>query len=107
MQQPNLAERTIERPDKSVRRAYGRTGRESPEVAVIDLRHQYVAKDLDGSDEPTSRRFKHRWVVSGHWRNQAHGPDRSQRRRQWIPSYTKGPDGAPLLITEKVNVWRR
>lgn len=107
MQQPNLVERTIERPDKSIRRAYGRAGRESPEVAVIDLRHQYVAKDPDGSDEPTSRRYKHRWVVSGHWRNQAHGPDRSKRRRQWIPSYTKGPDGAPLLITEKINVWRR
>jgi hypothetical protein len=107
MQQPNLVERTIERPDKTVRRAYGRAGRESPEVAVIDLRHQYVPKDLDGSDEPASRRYKHRWVVSGHWRNQAHGIDRSQRRRQWIPSYTKGPDGAPLLITEKVNVWRR
>ena len=107
MEQPNLVERTIERPDKSVRRAYGRSGRENPEVTVIDLRHQYVPADQDESDDSPSRRYNVRWVVSGHWRNQAHGPDQSLRRRQWIPSYTKGPDGAPLLITEKVNVWRR
>ncbi|GAA3032051.1 hypothetical protein GCM10017559_69080 [Streptosporangium longisporum] len=48
-----------------------------------------------------------RWVVSGHWLNQVHGPNRSLRRRQWVPSHTKGPDGAPLLITARVNVWRR
>lgn len=107
MQQPNLVERTIERPDKSVRRAYGRAGREDPEVSVIDLRHQYVPKDPDAGEETGARRYRHRWVVSGHWRNQPYGPDREQRRRQWIPSYTKGPNGAPLLITEKVNVWRR
>lgn len=107
MQQPNLVERTIERPDKSVRRAYGRAGRENPEVSVIDLRHQYVPQDQDPSEDATSRRYRFRFVVSGHWRNQPYGPDREQRRRQWIPSYVKGPDGAPLMVTEKVNVWRR
>lgn len=107
MQQPNLVERTIARPDKSVRRSYGRAGRESPEVSVIDLRHQYVPKDQDPSGGTVQRRYRHRFVVSGHWRNQAWGPDHSLRRRQWVPSYVKGPDGAPLLVTEKVNVWRR
>lgn len=107
IQQPNLVERTIERPDKSVRRSYGRAGREDPEVTVIDLRHLYVPKDPDAGEEVGTRHYRHRWVVSGHWRNQPYGPDREMRRRQWIPSYTKGPDGAPLMITEKVNVWRR
>lgn len=107
MQQPNLVQRSIERPDKAVRRAYGRAGRENPEVSVIDLRHQYVPEDSDLSDDPASRHYKVRWVVSGHWRNQAYGPNRELRRRQWVPSYVKGPDGAPLMVTEKVNVWRR
>lgn len=107
MQQPNLVERTIERPEKSVRRAYGRAGREDPEVSVIDLRHQYVPQDKDPGGDTTSRHYRYRFVVSGHWRNQAYGPDHSLRRRQWVPSYVKGPDGAPLLVTEKVNVWRR
>lgn len=107
MQQPNLVERTIERPDKSVRRAYGRAGREDPQVSIIDLRHRYVPKDADAGEETGARRYRHRWVVSGHWRNQPYGPEREMRRRQWIPSYVKGPDGAPLMVTEKVNVWRR
>lgn len=107
MQQPNLVERTIERPDKAVRRAYGRAGREDPQVLIIDLRHQYVPKDADAGEETGARRYRHRWVVSGHWRNQPYGPEREMRRRQWIPSYVKGPDGAPLMVTEKVNVWRR
>lgn len=39
--------------------------------------------------------------------SQPHGPERALRRQQWIPAYIKGPDGAPLLATERVNVWRR
>jgi len=46
-------------------------------------------------------------VVSGHWRKQPYGPEQSLRRQTWIPAYIKGPDGAPLLATERVNVWRR
>jgi len=30
------------------------------------------------------------WVVRGHWRNQAHGPERSLRRMTWIEPYSKG-----------------
>lgn len=107
MQQPNLVERSVERPDKSVRRAYGRAGRQSPEVNVVDLRRQYVPRDQEAGEEAGPRRYRYRFVVSGHWRNQAYGPEHSLRRRQWVPSYVKGPDGAPLLVTEKVNVWRR
>lgn len=105
MAQPTLAERTVERPDKSLRAAYSRAGRPDPEVSIIDLRRLYVPGDRD--EAPSSRRFRYRWVVSGHWRNQAYGPDRSLRRPTWIPAYVKGPDGAPLLEVERVNVWRR
>ncbi len=76
-------------------------------MTVVDLRHRYVPIDRKQDDEALGRRYRHRWVVSGHWRNQAHGPDQSLRRQTWAPSYVKGPDGALLLVTEKVNVWRR
>lgn len=39
--------------------------------------------------------------------NQPYGPGQSLRRQTWVPSHVKGPQGAPLLSTEKVNVWRR
>ena len=108
MQQPQLVDRTQERADKHTARAYARDGLPAPEVSIVDLRRQYTPQDQDadeGGDAP--RRYRHRWVVSGHWRNQAHGPDRSLRRKTWVPAHMKGPDGAPLLATEKVNVWRR
>jgi hypothetical protein len=106
MQQPMLIDRSRERADKSTARAYHRDGLPSPEVTVVDLRRQYTPQDQE-PDSGGSRHYRHRWIVSGHWRNQAHGPDRSLRRQTWIPAYVKGPDGAPLLATEKVNVWRR
>lgn len=108
MQQPQLIDRTAERPSKTVQRSYTRTGQPAPEVTVVDLRRQYVPQDRDqDTDDQPGRRYRHRWVVSGHWRNQPHGPGRELRRQQWIPAYVKGPDGAPLLATERVNVWRR
>lgn len=108
MQQPTLVDHSHVQPDKSVRRAYARRHRPDPEVTLVDLRSQYVPQNQgDGANEGNGQRYRHRWVVSGHWRNQPHGPGREQRRQQWIPSYVKGPDGAPLLSTERVNVWRR
>lgn len=108
MQQPLLIESTRQRVDGPTRRQHVRDGLPAPDVTVVDLRRQYVPQDQDPDvDDGGGRRYRHRWVVSGHWRNQAHGPDRSLRRKQWIPSYVKGPEGAPLLSTERVNVWRR
>lgn len=34
-----------------------------------------------------------RFIVRGHWRNQAHGPGRTQRTRKWIQPFWKGPKG--------------
>lgn len=107
MEQPLLIDRTRERADKSTARAYARDSLSTPEVTVVDLRRQYTPADQEENEGMPGRHYRHRWVVSGHWRNQAYGPDRSLRRKTWVPSYVKGPDGAPLLSTERVNVWRR
>ncbi|WP_062215703.1 hypothetical protein [Streptomyces sp. NBRC 109706] len=108
MQQPQLVDRTREAAGPADRRRAHREGRPSPDVTVVDLRRQYTPSDRPPEDdEYEGRRYRHRWVVSGHWRQQPYGPGREQRRQQWIPAYIKGPDGAPLLATERVNVWRR
>ncbi|WP_329126139.1 hypothetical protein [Streptomyces sp. NBC_01353] len=109
MQQPQLIERAQHRPDNTAARSYARAGRPVPEVTSVGLRRQYVPQGqepVDGTDV-AGRRYLHRWVVSGHWRDQPYGRERALRRKTWIPSYVKGPEGAPLLSTEKVNVWRR
>jgi hypothetical protein len=33
-------------------------------------------------------------VVRGHWKMQAHGEARAQRKRMWIEPYWRGPEGA-------------
>lgn len=107
MQQPLLIDRTQERADKPTARAHIRDGLPAPAVTVVDLRRQYTPQDQDPVTDSPGRRYRHRWVVSGHWRNQAYGQDRALRRQTWVPAHVKGPDGAPLLKSEKVNVWRR
>lgn len=107
MQQPNLTESRTERPDKAAARALHRAGRPAHGVSIIDLRRAYVPDGQEEHGESGGRRYLNRWVVRGHWRDQPHGPERALRRRQWIPAYIKGPDGAPLLAPERVNVWRR
>jgi hypothetical protein len=107
VQQPQLIDRTTVEPGRTDARSLRRAGLPDDGVTLVALRRQYrpSAKESDaGSD---GRRYRHRWIVSGHWRNQAYGPERSLRRQTWVPSYVKGPEGAPLLSTEKVNVWRR
>ncbi|MDK0525080.1 hypothetical protein [Streptomyces sp. ML-6] len=106
MQQPLLIDRTRERADKPTARAYARDGLRAPEVSIVDLRRQYTPQDRDPDAGTGGQRFRHRWVVSGHWRN-AWRPSVQEHRKVWVPAHIKGPEGAPLLKTEQVNVWRR
>lgn len=76
------------------------------DVTLVDLRPLRHVK-TDDVAAPAGRQYRSRWIVRGHWRQQAHGPKRAQRRATWIPSHIKGPEGAPLKATEHVHVWRR
>jgi hypothetical protein len=105
MQQTKVVDRVRATIDRKISRAYRHSGRPDPEVTLVALRHQY--QTTSASDTDTDRQYRHRWIVNGHWRDQPYGPGRALRRPQWIPSYVKGPDGAPLLATTRVNVWRR
>ncbi|MBB1253067.1 hypothetical protein H3146_06745 [Streptomyces sp. OF3] len=107
MQQPQLVDRTREETPKKDARGLRRAELPDEGVTLISLRRQYRPQDREPDAGSDGRTYRHRWVVSGHWRNQPCGPARSERRHTWIPSYVKGPDGAPLLSTEHVNVWRR
>lgn len=80
--------------------------REPGAVRLVDLRPMRHVR-FEGESTETARTYRHRWVVRGHWRQQAVGPKRGQRRLTWVPSYIKGPEGAPLLTTDTVKVWRR
>lgn len=106
MQQPTVgATRPLHEPVTG--QSGGHAARPDREVTIIDLRRLHEpTPDRDPTDGP-SRVYTHRWLVRGHWRQQAVGPGRALRRPTWVPPHTKGPDGAPLIETEHVHVWRR
>lgn len=62
-----------------------------------DLRAALHASAAGG----TSWKLASRFLVRGHWRNQAYGPGRTERRRTWIEPHWKGPkDVTDALIRE-------
>lgn len=67
-------------------------------ISVIRLRKSHGGRRTGESQVE----WTHRWVVRGHWRWQAYGPGRMQRRRQWISPHVKGPAGTPIVTSQKV-----
>jgi hypothetical protein len=66
---------------------------------TIKIDPRLVRAVRDGSRDPAFR-LKHRHIVRGHYRNQAHGPKHSLRTSKWIAPYWKGPEeGARLVHT--------
>lgn len=107
---------TVEREQlpRGVRRQYSREGRPEPMVRTVDLRRTARGRDAERQErEPGregARRYRHRWPVRGYgyWRDTWY-PSRQRHEQQWVwvPGYMKGPEGAPLIGGERVNVLRR
>lgn len=105
---PTVATSWGDAPDGRDARLRARAGESPATVTTIDLRPlRFVPVEDAEETDRSGRQYRHRWVVRGHWRNQAHGPGRTERRPTWVPSYIKGPEGAPLLAREHVYTWRR
>jgi hypothetical protein len=97
----NSSEVQLTRP---ARRRLQRAGHEPADVRLVELRRTSTPAHTD--DSTTDREYHHRWIVRGHWRQQWH-PSRQVHRPTWIAPHIKGPDQAPLIGGEKVNVWKR
>ncbi len=103
MQTPTVSETTTLPVPPKVAKKRNKKGRKVPPVRVVNLRpirNQHATHDSSG------RVYKHRWIVRGHWRMQVCGVGRKERRKTWIPTYTKGPNGAPLIGGDVVRAWR-
>lgn len=96
---------------RSVRKAAVRAGRPEPTVRTVTLR-QAVRAPAEDHEEPGAegRRYDKRWVVKGYgyWRNTWYASrERHELQYVHVPTYVKGPEGAPLIGGERVNVLRR
>ena len=75
-----------------------------PNVTIVELRRP--TRQAHASEQPAGREYSRRFWVGGHWRQQACGPNHSQRRPTFVAPYIKGPQDKPLA-TDRVHVWRR
>ncbi|WP_327040008.1 hypothetical protein OG400_18885 [Micromonospora ureilytica] len=100
------AEVTTARVDKAVTKTYARTNRPIPELRIVRIRGHRTTPGSDGEPTPGSqeRSQTSRFWVSGHWRNQAHGPGRSLRRPVYIHPFLRGPDNAPIKLSTTVRM---
>lgn len=96
-----LAATETARPDRQIARRAQRAGvLTAGLVKVIQLRR---LEPTAASTEPAERAadWTHRWIVSGHWRNQ-YLPSCGLHREQWINPHVKGPDDLPLVVKPTV-----
>lgn len=85
-----------ERADRATRKRMERAGWTHEQlVQVIQLRRaENHAAHRESSGEPVE--WSCSWVVRGHWRQQACGPNHSERRPVFVLPHVKGPDDKPL-----------
>lgn len=82
-------------------------------VLVIGSRLAEIhARELEQRIRVDEKRTGKRWTldravwVRGHWRNQPHGPGRTERRLTWIRPFVRGPDAAESMAIRAARVPR-
>jgi hypothetical protein len=100
------------RPSKRDRGLLERHGDPTDPVRYVALRRAAQGaggrdnQDEEGSGSRGPRKVQHQFPVSGHWRRQWYRSE-DRHRPLWIDPYWKGPEGAPVLHTERVFTLRR
>lgn len=90
------------KPPSTLSRAM-RSARNLSSVRFVYLRG-HPAGETGGGDG-AKRVYDCRWIVRGHYRNQAYGRNWEDHRRIWIPPYVAGPEDKPLRVRPVVHVW--
>lgn len=105
LMQQRIAARHVERPHRAHRREAKRLGLDyEPEIVVVRLR-----REAGPRNEPTGEEanYSHRFIVSGHWRNQWYATEKLHRQI-WIAPFVKGPEDKPLIVRpRRVYQWER
>lgn len=77
--------------------AMTRASRVRPHEAGSTLRIPNVPSDNGSTEEHAAFKLAHRVQVRGHWRNQACGVGRAERKLIWIKPHYKGPEMAEVV----------
>lgn len=87
-----------ERPSRAASKRAQRSNVEPSSLRVVRLRRK-AAPAPEGHDG--TAHYSHRFVVSGHWRNQWY-PSMKDHRPRYIAPYVKGPEDRPLVVRDTV-----
>lgn len=76
------------------------------QVVVVSLRRR-IRMEVTAVQKAQAghREYHHRFIVRGHYKNQAYGTGRTLRRRIYVMPYVKGKDGLPWMARDKVYQW--
>ena len=89
-----------ERLPRGERRRLARNGESEPDVLRVALRRK--KGERYGPERLVD--WKHRWLVSGHWRNQ-YLPGTGEHRPTYVAPYIKGPDDKPFKGSAATKVY--
>ena len=95
--QQRIASNSPGLPSRATRRRLEKAGLEIPTSTVVTLR-AFAGQHAEPGDGAVD--WTHRWVVSGHWRQQWL-PSVRAHRAQWIVPYVKGPESKPLVLKDR------
>lgn len=102
--QEKITTTTEVNPPNAVRKRLTRAGHKVPKVRLVDIHKSHKPSSQAKGERHVE--WTHRWIVKGHWRQQAYGPKRQFRRPVYISSHIKGPDDLPLIEQDVVKVWK-
>lgn len=96
------------KPDRPSRREWARLGgRPDTEIVIVRLRREESPRQDDGDTDGEARHFSHRFIRSGHWRNQWY-PSVKQHRQIYIHPTIVGDESLPLVVRpRRVFQWQR
>jgi hypothetical protein len=99
LNQRRLVETVHVQAERAMRRRIERRGHTVPEVKVIHLRREV---QTGRSEHLEGRTVNVRFPVKAHPRRQPYGPGRTLRRLIVVPGHWKGPEGAPVVHSERI-----
>lgn len=99
IQEPYVTNTAVQ-PGRAASKRAARAGRQPDAVRVIMLRRRAAEAVREAKD--AKYHLTKRFIVRGHWRNQACGLNRSEHKLRWIAPFVKGPDNGEFLTGEKL-----
>lgn len=106
LQQDNLVSTEDHGASEAQRKARGRKAQQRKAETVKVVRLRRATRQGMEQAHAAERSERHtRWIVRGHWRQQACGVGRTDRRRIYIAPHYKGPEDGTLVVRDTVFQW--